>query len=65
MGLPNGGLSQARRLEVFTWTDSSRVWSSYLDVDEIAIEFNARRADATDRASLDSPAHSERYHRSA
>jgi len=28
MGLPNGGLSQARRLEVFTWTDSSRVWSS-------------------------------------
>ena len=36
MGLPNGGLSQARRLEVFTWTDSSRVWSSYLDVDEIA-----------------------------
>ena len=36
MGLPNGGLSQARRLEVFTWTNSSRVWSSYLDVDEIA-----------------------------
>jgi hypothetical protein len=36
MGLPNGGLSQARRLEVFTWTDSSRVWSSCLDVDEIA-----------------------------
>ncbi len=36
MGLPNGGLSQARRLEVLTWTDSSRVWSSYLDVDEIA-----------------------------
>ena len=36
MGLPNGGLSQARRLEVFTWTDSSRVWNSYLDVDEIA-----------------------------
>jgi hypothetical protein len=36
MGLPNGGLSQARRLEVFTWTNSSRIWSSYLDVDEIA-----------------------------
>lgn len=36
MGLPNGGLSQARRLEVFTWTNSSRVWNSYLDVDEIA-----------------------------
>ncbi|HKV78656.1 MAG TPA: ATP-binding protein [Candidatus Sulfotelmatobacter sp.] len=42
MGLPNGGLSQARRLEVFTWTDSSRVWSSYLDVDEIAT--NSMRA---------------------
>ena len=65
MGLPNGGLSQARRLEVFTWTDSSRVWSSYLDVDEIAT--NSMRAVPTprDRASLGSPAHSERYHRSA
>lgn len=35
MGLPNGGLSQARRLEVFTWTNSRTVCSSYLDVDEI------------------------------
>jgi hypothetical protein len=42
MGLPNGGLSQARRLEVFTWTNSSRVWSSYLDVDEITT--NSMRA---------------------
>lgn len=36
MGLPNGSLSQARRVEVFTWTHPSRVWRSYLDVDEIA-----------------------------
>lgn len=35
MGLPNGALSQARRLEVFTWTKASGVWTSYLDVDEI------------------------------
>lgn len=47
MGLPNGGLSQARRLEVYTWTDSSRVWSSYLDVDEIAT--NSMRAVPTPR----------------
>jgi hypothetical protein len=36
MGLPNGSLSQARRLEVFTWTRPSQVWRSYLDVDDIA-----------------------------
>jgi hypothetical protein len=36
MGLPNGCLSQARRFDVFTWTRPSEVWSSYLDVDEIA-----------------------------
>jgi hypothetical protein len=30
-----------------------------------SIEFNARSADATRRATLDSPANSERYHRSA
>ena len=42
MGLPNGGLSQARRLEVFTWTNASQVWSSHLDVDEIAT--NSMRA---------------------
>jgi hypothetical protein len=47
MGLPNGGLSQARRLEVFTWTNSSRVWSCYLDVDEIAA--NSMRAVPTPR----------------
>jgi hypothetical protein len=47
MGLPNGGLSQARRLEVFTWTNASRVWSSYIDVDEIAS--NSLRAVPTPR----------------
>jgi hypothetical protein len=36
MGLPNGSLSQARRLEVYTWTRPAQVWTSYLDVDEIA-----------------------------
>jgi Histidine kinase-, DNA gyrase B-, and HSP90-like ATPase len=36
MGLPNGGLSQARRVDVFSWTNPSQVWSTYLDVDEIA-----------------------------
>jgi hypothetical protein len=45
MGLPNASLSQARRLEVFTWQSppasrasasrTPRVYSSYLDVDEI------------------------------
>lgn len=35
MGLPNGGLSQARRVEVFTWQDAV-VLTTYLDVDEIA-----------------------------
>lgn len=36
MGLPNSSLSQARRVEVFTWRKPSSVWRSYLDVDEIA-----------------------------
>ena len=36
MGLPNGSLSQARRVEVFTWTRPGQVWTTYLDVDEIA-----------------------------
>lgn len=36
MGLPNGSLSQARRLDVFTWTRPHDVWTTYLDADEIA-----------------------------
>ena len=37
MGLPNGSLSQARRVDVFSWTNPHAIWSSYLDVDEIAL----------------------------
>jgi hypothetical protein len=36
MGLPNSSLSQARRVDVYTWQDRGRVQTSYLDVDEIA-----------------------------
>lgn len=36
MGLPNGSLSQARRVDVYSWTNSEKIWASYLDVDEIA-----------------------------
>lgn len=36
MGLPNGSLSQARRVDVYSWTNPHSIWSSYLDVDEIA-----------------------------
>ena len=36
MGLPNSSLSQARRLEVFTWRRLGSALWSYLDVDEIA-----------------------------
>lgn len=35
MGLPNCSVSQARRLDVYTWTRPERIWWSYLDVDEI------------------------------
>jgi Histidine kinase-, DNA gyrase B-, and HSP90-like ATPase len=36
MGLPNASLSQARRFTVYTWATPQEVYSSYLDVDEIA-----------------------------
>src|SRR5437667_723320 len=36
MGLPNSSLSQARRLEVYSWRRGFPVLFSYLDVDEIA-----------------------------
>jgi hypothetical protein len=36
MGLPNGSLSQARRVDVYSWTNPHNIWSSYLDMDEIA-----------------------------
>lgn len=35
MGLPNGSLSQARRVDVYSWTDPGKIWTNYLDVDEI------------------------------
>jgi hypothetical protein len=34
MGLPNGSLSRARRVEIYSWR-SGRVLATYLDVDEI------------------------------
>ncbi len=36
MGLPSSSLSQARRLEIYTWRRSGGTLYSYLDVDEIA-----------------------------
>ena len=36
MGLPNSSLSQARAVTVFSWVKPDRVYSCYLDVDEIA-----------------------------
>jgi hypothetical protein len=36
MGLPNSSLSQARRVEVFSWRRPGAVLHTYLDVDEIA-----------------------------
>ena len=36
MGLPNGSLSQARRVDVYSWQDPMQIWASYLDIDEVA-----------------------------
>jgi hypothetical protein len=36
MGLPNSSLSQARRVDVYSWTTQGIIWWTYLDVDEIA-----------------------------
>lgn len=36
MGLPNSSLSQARRVEVYTWQKKGKAIFSFLDVDEIA-----------------------------
>jgi hypothetical protein len=36
MGLPNSSLSQARRVDVYSWLKPGAVFHSYLDVDEIA-----------------------------
>jgi hypothetical protein len=60
MGLPNSSLSQARRVEVYSWKAGGSIWWSYLDVDEIAagkivlVPKPKRRRPATG-ISLDSP----------
>jgi Histidine kinase-, DNA gyrase B-, and HSP90-like ATPase len=36
MGLPNSSVSQARRLEVYSWQHPDHVLYTYLDVDEVA-----------------------------
>jgi hypothetical protein len=36
MGLPNSGVSHARRLDVFSWRAKGRCLHTYLDVDEVA-----------------------------
>jgi hypothetical protein len=35
MGLPAASLSQAQRLDVYTWTARKKVWWSYLDVQKV------------------------------
>jgi hypothetical protein len=35
MGLPNSSVSQARRVDVYTWQKRKRVLHTYLDIDEI------------------------------
>lgn len=35
MGLPNSSLSQARRVEVHSWTRRNVIWRTHLDVDEV------------------------------
>ena len=35
MGLPCSSLSQARRVDLFSWKKPGRVWWTYLDIDEI------------------------------
>lgn len=36
MGLPNSSVSQAKRVDVYTWQKAGRVLHAYLDVDDIA-----------------------------
>lgn len=51
MGLPAASLSQAQRLDVYTWTSPKRVWWSYLDVQEV----RAGRMTTVPRPSRGSP----------
>ena len=36
MGLPNGSLSQAKRVDVYSWQNPLSIWTMSLDVDEVA-----------------------------
>lgn len=36
MGLPNGSLSQARRVDVYSWQNPFCIWTTSLDVDDVA-----------------------------
>lgn len=35
MGLPNAAVSQARRVDVYSWRSPTRVWRTHLDIDEV------------------------------
>lgn len=50
MGLPNSSVSQARRVDVYSWTDEREVYRCTLDLDEVAAG-EARLAEPS-RASL-------------
>lgn len=50
MGLPNSSLSQARRVDVYTWERRSEVWTTYLDVDEV-LAGRSHRVPAPKKAS--------------
>lgn len=52
MGLPNGGLSRARRIEVYTWS-RDQVWTARLDIDEIV---NAGRRTLPPAEAVERPA---------
>jgi hypothetical protein len=47
MGLPNSSVSQARRVDVYSWCKPNKIFHSYFDVDEIAIGSMADVPEAT------------------
>lgn len=51
MGLPSSSISQARRLEVYSWRGPNSVFQCYLDVDEVA-DGTMRRIPVPRRAQL-------------
>ncbi len=58
MGLPNSSVSQARRVDVYTWRQRDKVLHSYIDVDEIAEGVMAQVPPARRRAT---PEHLRRW----